>query len=134
MASSAPDLVERAYRVVRRGETIRLTGDLRMHDAAAIWRDLRHEMDAAQSSMTFDLRSVHAADGSVMALIVDLRRELVERGVKAELVCASEKIEKIVNLYAGHEGVARGMKRKPESVGPQGRGDQDPLVSSWRSP
>jgi phospholipid/cholesterol/gamma-HCH transport system permease protein len=116
VASRAPDIFDPAYGLVRDGESIRLTGDLRMHDATVIWRDLRHEVEGAQGSVTFDLRRVHAADGSVMALIVQLRRELVERGVKAELVCANEKVERIVNLYAGHEGVAREMKRKPESV------------------
>jgi phospholipid/cholesterol/gamma-HCH transport system permease protein len=105
-----------AYQVVRDGETIRLTGDLRMHDAAAIWRDLRNEMSSAPGDVTFDLRRVRVADGSVMALVVQLRAELVERGVKAELVCANERVETIVNLYAGHEGVARGTKRKPESA------------------
>ena len=116
MASRNPDIFDRAYGLVRDGESIRLSGDLRMHDATVIWRDLQHEAAGAQGSVTFDLRRVHAADGSVMALIVELRRELVERGVSAELVCANEKIEKIVNLYAGHEGVVRETKRKPESV------------------
>jgi phospholipid/cholesterol/gamma-HCH transport system permease protein len=105
-----------AYQVVRDGDTIRLAGDLRMHDAAAIWRDLRKETDAAQGSVVFDLRSVHAADGGVMALIVELRAELAARGVKAELANASEKVETIVNLYSGHDGVARKKKRKPEST------------------
>jgi phospholipid/cholesterol/gamma-HCH transport system permease protein len=102
--------------MVRDGGTIRLTGDLRMHDAAAIWRGLREEVAAAQGNVTFDLRNVHVADGSVMALIVELRTELDSRGLQAELVCATEKVERVVNLYSGHEGVARQVKRKPESA------------------
>ncbi len=118
MASSGPHGLEHAYQVIREGETVRLTGDLRMHEAAALWRDLRKEMNRAHApeSMTFDLRSVHEVDGSVMALIVQLRTELASRGVKAELVCASQNVERVVNLYSGHEGVARQIKRKPESA------------------
>jgi phospholipid/cholesterol/gamma-HCH transport system permease protein len=118
VASSAPHGLEHAYQVIRDGETIRLMGDLRMHEAAALWRDLRSETSRARAhgSVTFDLRTVHEIDGSVMALIVQLRTELAARGVKAELVCANPKVERIVNLYAGHEGVVRQAKRKPESI------------------
>jgi phospholipid/cholesterol/gamma-HCH transport system permease protein len=87
-----------------------------MHDAAAIWRDIRKETDAAQGHVTFDLRGVHAADGGVVALLVELRTELAARGVQAELAFANEKVETIVNLYSGHDGVAKKKKRKPEST------------------
>lgn len=105
-----------AYQVVRDGDTIRLAGDLRLHDAAAIWRDIRQETDAAQGHVTFDLRGVHAADGGVVALLVELRSELAARGVTAELAAANEKVERIVDLYSGHDGVAKAKKRKPEST------------------
>lgn len=107
---------ECSYRVVRDGRTLRLTGDLRIHDAAALWHDLHKAVAGVDGSLMFDLRSVHVADGSVMALIVELRTELAARGVKAELVCGTGKIEKLVNLYSGHEGVAHQVKRKPESA------------------
>jgi phospholipid/cholesterol/gamma-HCH transport system permease protein len=111
------------YQVVRDGSTIRLAGDLRMHDAAAIWKDLRKETKDASGALQFDLRSVHAADGGIMALLVELRTELATRGVKAELVGANERVETIVNLYSGHDGVAKKKKRKPEgTVAQVGRG------------
>jgi phospholipid/cholesterol/gamma-HCH transport system permease protein len=112
------------YQVVRDGDTIRLAGDLRMHDAAAIWKDLRKETkDVASGTVQFDLRSVQAADGGVMALLVELRTELATRGVKAELVGANPRVETIVNLYSGHDGVAKKKKRKPEgTVAQVGRG------------
>ena len=116
---SPPD----AYQIVREGDVIRLAGDLRMHDAAAIWKELREETQGASGAVQLDLRGVHAADGGVMALLVELRSELAMRGVKAELVGANEQVETIVNLYSGHEGVAKLVRRKPEGVIEQiGRG------------
>ena len=112
-----------AYQIVRDGDTIRLAGDLRMHDAAAIWKDLRAETKDAKGAVQFDLRGVQAADGGVMALLVELRTELATRGVKAELVAANDNVETIVNLYSGHDGIAKIVKRKPEGTVEQvGRG------------
>ena len=105
-----------AYQVQREGDKIRLAGDLRMHDAASIWRDLRNETKDASGRISFDLSSVQAADGGVMALLVELRTELAARGVKAELVGANEHVETIVNHYTGHEGVAKRKRRRPEGT------------------
>jgi phospholipid/cholesterol/gamma-HCH transport system permease protein len=105
-----------AYRIVRDGGTIRVAGDLRMHDASAIWRDLRKETAAVNGNVVFDLGGVDAADGGVMALLVELRAELTARGLTAELSSANEKVETIVNLYSGHAGVVKEKRRRPESV------------------
>ncbi len=105
-----------AYLVERDGDKIRLVGDLRMHDAAAIWRDVRKQTASASGTVVFDLSSVQAADGGVMALLVELRAELSARGVKAELVGANERVETIVNLYSGHQGVTKPARRKPEGI------------------
>ena len=105
-----------AYQVVSDQGTIRLAGDLRMVDAASIWRDLRKQTEQASGAVTFDLRGVSAADGAVVALLVELRTELSSRGVKAELVNANERVETIVNLYSGHDGVTKKKKRQPEGT------------------
>ncbi|HSO40668.1 MAG TPA: MlaE family lipid ABC transporter permease subunit [Labilithrix sp.] len=111
------------YTIEKEGSTIRLGGDLRMHDASAIWRSIRSQTDDASGALTIDLSKVHAADGGVMALLVELRSELAARGISAELVGANKTVEKIVELYSGHEGVVRKKKRKPESTVEQvGRG------------
>jgi phospholipid/cholesterol/gamma-HCH transport system permease protein len=115
-ASARSSVPAEVYQVVREGNTIRIAGDLRMHDAAAIWKDLRKETEGAAGTIVFDLRSVEAADGGVMALLVELRTELTTRGVKAEIAHANERVEKIVNLYSGHDGVAKKKKRKPEGT------------------
>lgn len=105
-----------AYQLRRKGDTIHLSGDLRMQDAAAIWRDIRGETAKDSGTVVFDLSEVHAADGSVMALLVELRSELGARGVKAELAGANARVETIVNLYSGHEGVIKRTRRKPEGA------------------
>jgi phospholipid/cholesterol/gamma-HCH transport system permease protein len=116
LAEQEPPKSPGAYRIVRTGDVLRFAGDLRMHDAAEIWRDTRRETASATRSIVFDLSGVEAADGSVIALLVDHRAALASRGVTAELVGANERVETIVKLYAGHEGETRPKKRKPEST------------------
>jgi phospholipid/cholesterol/gamma-HCH transport system permease protein len=105
-----------AYQVRRDGDRVCLSGDLRMHDAAAIWRDVRKETDSASGTVVFDLSNVQAADGGVVALLVELRTELCARGVKAELHGAKERVETIVELYSGHDGVSKRPRRKPQGA------------------
>jgi phospholipid/cholesterol/gamma-HCH transport system permease protein len=122
VTSRAPTLGARAagaveaYGLHREGDRIELVGDLRMRDAAALWQDLRKETSGEMSTVVLDLSKVTAADGGVIALLVELRAELAARGVKAELVGENERVETIVNLYAGHEGVTKRKKRKPEGT------------------
>jgi phospholipid/cholesterol/gamma-HCH transport system permease protein len=104
------------FQIARDGQTLRIVGDLRMHDAAAIWRDVHGKTNDATGALVLDLSGVRAADGSVMALLVELRNELAARGVKAELVGANEAVETVVKLYAGHEGVVRVKARRPMST------------------
>jgi len=89
---------------------------LRIYDAADIWRVIRKEVDRESGPIVFDLSNVHAADGGVMALLVELRSELATRGVNAELTGAAKQIETIVNLYAGHASVTTRKRRKPEGT------------------
>ncbi len=103
-------------RVHRDGNRIQLFGDLRMHDAAKLWQDLRKETEHQSGDIAFDLTNVQAADGGVLALIVALRSELSARGIRAELVGANERVETIVKLYSGHAGVVKNEKRRPEGM------------------
>jgi phospholipid/cholesterol/gamma-HCH transport system permease protein len=112
-----------AYQLHRDGDTIHVVGELRMDDAAAIWRDLRQATAAEASGVVFDLSNVNAVDGGVMALLVEVRAVLAAGGVKAEIVGANQGVETIVDLYAGHEGVTKRTRRKPEGTVAQiGRG------------
>jgi len=85
-----------------------------MHDAAGLLRALRKETNHASGPVTFDLSNVQAADGGVVALLIEVRAELATRGVSAEISGANERVETIVKLYSGHEGVTEHQKRKPE--------------------
>lgn len=105
-----------AYRIAREGDVIRFAGDLRMHDAAEIWRDTQAATESATRSIVLDLSGVQAADSSVIALLVDHRAALAARGVSAELVGANVQVEAIVGLYAGHDGATHKKKRRPEST------------------
>lgn len=106
-----------SYSVARDGNRIVLSGDLRMEDASTIWRDVRRATHEASSGpLHFDLGRVGAVDGSVMALLVEIRTELAARGVRADLVGASDRLEPLIELYAGHDGPAKIKKRKPEST------------------
>jgi phospholipid/cholesterol/gamma-HCH transport system permease protein len=111
-----PTVSAGTYRVDRQDNTIRLFGDLRMYDASAIWRELLRETDNELCKLVFDLSNVHAADGGVMALLVELRNELAARNVNVEFTGANARIETIVNLYAGHDIATKRKRRKPEGT------------------
>ena len=111
-----PTVSPGTYRFERQGDTIRLFGDLRMYDAAAIWCELLKETDNALGKLVFDLSNVDAADGGVMALLVELRNELSTRNVNVEFAGANARIETIVNLYSGLEIAAKRKRRKPEGT------------------
>jgi phospholipid/cholesterol/gamma-HCH transport system permease protein len=87
-----------------------------MHDAAAIWRDARAATASASGTVVFDLAGVRAADGGVVALLVELRGELDARGVKVELLGANPHVETIINLYAGHARVTKRPKQRAEGI------------------
>src|SRR5260221_2839235 len=84
--------------------------------ASAFRRDVYRQIAGASGALAFDLSEVRAADGGVMALLVDLRSELASKGVQAELVGASGNVRTIVDLYSGHEIIERQKKRAPESA------------------
>ncbi len=111
-----PSAAELPYELQCDGDRVRLIGDLRMHDAAAIWRDIRKVVDDSTGTVVFDLSSVPTADGSVVALLVEIRAELAARGVTAEIVGANERVETIVDLYSGHEAFAKRKRRRPEGT------------------
>jgi phospholipid/cholesterol/gamma-HCH transport system permease protein len=104
------------FRVERQGATLRIAGQLRIRDASALWRDVHLQTSDVTGPLALDLSGVAAADGSVVALLVELRNELTARGVRAELVGAPPAVETIVSLYSGHDGVSTRTKRRPEGT------------------
>ena len=81
---------------------VRLGGELRIGNAATIWKKLR-DANVTSPTLDIDLGNVAFVDGAVMALIVDMRAELARRGVRAEIVNASDRFKPLVHLYRGDE-------------------------------
>lgn len=104
------------YHVQCQSNTIRLFGDLRMHDAANIWRELRKQTAHQSGNIVIDLSNVRAADSGVLALLVELRNDLSVRDVRAEFTGAQPAIETIVKLYSGHAPVTPHALRKSEGM------------------
>jgi phospholipid/cholesterol/gamma-HCH transport system permease protein len=117
--SSLADANEPDASAVRRdGDRIRLSGALRMRDAAAIWQGLR---DAARdvspgAEIRMDLSAVPAVDGGVMALLAQARFEMNTRGAHAELANMSETVANIAGLYDVERTPARAPGRAAESA------------------
>jgi phospholipid/cholesterol/gamma-HCH transport system permease protein len=103
-----------AFEIVRRGGAIRLSGDVRMSDAASVWRTM-HALTAGEraSRLDIDLAGARIVDGAVMSLLVELRAELAARGVHAEIVNASDRVQPLVHLYRGDEA-PRPLERAPD--------------------
>jgi phospholipid/cholesterol/gamma-HCH transport system permease protein len=105
-----------SYHIQREDNRIALRGDLRMYDAVALWRALHDLVGFDAGPVNIDLSSVGAADGGIVALLVEFRCELDERGLKADLIGASEQVESIINLYSGHASVTKSTRRRAEGI------------------
>lgn len=87
-----------------KGGTLRLAGELRMSDAPRVWRELHSITAHAKGpALDFDLGDVVVLDGAIMSLLVELRAELAERGIRSSIVGASEHVAPLVHLYRGDE-------------------------------
>src|SRR5258706_11067714 len=89
------------WQVVRMPDRLQLIGELRIGDAAALWNRLRVVKAERGSRLDLDLEGVSAVDGTAMALLVELRGQLVSRGVLSQLVGGDEHIAELVRLYRG---------------------------------
>ncbi len=90
------------YEIGRRDGAIHLEGELRMANAAGIWRSLRSHAEAQEEGrLDIDLSGARVVDGAVMSLLVELRSELEGRGVESEIVGADERVLPLVHLYGG---------------------------------
>lgn len=117
--SAFPDANEPAATAVRReGDRIRVSGALRTRDAAAIWSALRRAARDVRpgSEIEIDLSDVPAVQGDVMALLVELRAEIVARGARAELANMQERVANIAKLYATDRPPTRRTRRPAESA------------------
>lgn len=109
---------EPAFRFEREGEgRIRLAGELRLEDAAELWRLLHEATNGVrEGKVVLDVDAVTKADGGSMALLVELRAELHARGVDLQVTGASKKVEPIAALYMCDEAPCPLYQRETESV------------------
>ncbi|MDB4935517.1 MAG: ABC-type transport system involved in resistance to organic solvent, permease component [Labilithrix sp.] len=91
-----------AFRIERERDVIRLTGDLRLAHAAPLWRQLCAATRDVSGAIAFDLSQADAIDGSTISLLMDLRAELVARGVHAEITAAPEAFRPLLRIYTAH--------------------------------
>lgn len=88
-----------------------------MRDARGIWRALLAATRAPGSRLDLDLTGVTAIDGTVMALLVELRHGLIARGTHCEFLGAGPAVLPIVRMYRGHEPPSVAVTAPSERVG-----------------
>jgi phospholipid/cholesterol/gamma-HCH transport system permease protein len=93
------------FAIESRQGVIALRGELRLTELSVIWRNLRAAAAARPggSHLEIDLSDVTVVDGAVLALLVELRAGLAQRGVRTEIAGGSEPVRELVRLYHGYE-------------------------------
>jgi len=93
-----------AFEIDRRAGAVRLAGDLRMVDAATVWKALRSvAARTGEERIDIDLSDARVVDGAIMSLLVEHRAALAARGIRCDIVGASERVQPLVHLYRGDE-------------------------------
>ncbi|HTR50350.1 MAG TPA: MlaE family lipid ABC transporter permease subunit [Kofleriaceae bacterium] len=97
-----------AWTIEQRPGRIALAGQLRIDNAAAVWRALQHATRDVEHAhhVEIDLGAVSAIDSTIIALLVELRAALATRGTEVEISGASQAISGIVHLYGGDRAPA----------------------------
>lgn len=100
------------FAIERRDGRLYVRGDLQLTHGTEIWHDLRRAAAGAERELDIDLTGVETLDGAAVALLVDLRAQLAERGVESEFLVASEHISSLVGLYQGYQPPLRWLPRR----------------------
>ena len=67
-------------------------------------------------SLNFDMKAVDAVDGGALALLVNVRSDLMLRGVECEFLNTSPRVRELVHLYRGDADTKPHPKKRPEGV------------------
>jgi phospholipid/cholesterol/gamma-HCH transport system permease protein len=99
---------------------VHLAGTIAIDDAAALWKriveTLAEQVDGVRA-VELDLAAVIKIDGACMALLTELRSELLARRVTCEFVGGSGEVRRIVELYGGRKKRRqKRARRKPLSA------------------
>jgi phospholipid/cholesterol/gamma-HCH transport system permease protein len=102
-----------AWDIVRVDDRIALSGELRLADGPAIWRALRRLARPANKSLDLDITRATTIDGSIMALLVDVRARIIAQGVRCEILGGDQQLREVVRLFRGN---APAVQRLPPPV------------------
>lgn len=91
-----------AWQVARIDGRLDVIGELRLDDAASLWPRLVEITNAAPiTGLEINLDRARIVDGASMALLVELRDRLVERGIAATIAGGSPRVRELAHLYGG---------------------------------
>ncbi|MDX2052793.1 MAG: MlaE family lipid ABC transporter permease subunit [Polyangiaceae bacterium] len=83
---------------------IELGGSITIDDSAALWKRIGESLAELKGvrSVAIDLSRIQLIDGACMALLVHFRNNVRSRRIACEFVGATPEVERIVDLYGGH--------------------------------
>ncbi len=115
--SLLPEPEDTSFAVHAEPGVVRLTGELKMKSAPAIWAKLRQSTEGLKrGKVAIDLAGASAVDGGMMSLLVALRADLAARKVTAEIVNTPEAYLPLVDLYEANAPPRKAKKRPPRSA------------------
>jgi phospholipid/cholesterol/gamma-HCH transport system permease protein len=119
-----PDITfERATTVGDRAR-VRLVGSLSFDDAGYVWnqaRALRKGIKGARK-LEIDLSALRELDGGSAALLLHLQDTLSQRGLSADFVSPSPRVNEVLELYKIERGSKPRKRRAPSTLDQVGRG------------
>jgi len=101
------------WHIARDDDRITVAGELRIRDGREIWKTLTAAAKRTAPKIDLDLARTSALDGTIMALLVQLRNELHARGTRCEIVGATGAVASLVQLYGGTEPAPAPRMRPP---------------------
>ena len=112
-----PEPADTSFAIASEPGVIRLSGELKMKSAPAIWAKLRHATEGLKrGNLAIDLAAATAVDGGMMSLLVALRADLYARKVTANIINTPEAFLPLVDLYEANAPPRKAKKRPPPSA------------------
>lgn len=97
---------------------VKVRGRLGFTDAAPLWNRLREAVEGVPrgGKVRIDVSGIEHVDGSCIALVVHVKRELEERGVDADFIGATGAVAELIHVFRGDVHVGPRKKRKAEGT------------------
>lgn len=102
-----------------RGHTHRLVlrGPFEVDAAGKVWDELRRQTERLErgDELELDMAYVDTIDARTIALLVNVRNDLIRRGVATEFSNAREHVQDLIRLHAGDLEPPPRRRRRPET-------------------